>query len=221
MRGVGNITDRWSVYNLGMVDGRTARGQATRQRLVAVARELFGERGYEDTSIEDVLVASGVARGALYHHFQSKAELFDAVAEVVFAEIAGVTNAAARDGATPLARLRAGAQAWLEMACEGAVQRIVLLDSPTVLGWVRWRALDEQHSLGDLRASVRRLARERRLPAEQEEILARMLLAALNEAALFITGAESEAAALEMARAAVDLLIDRLAGAGSRMPRPR
>ncbi len=198
-----------------MVDARRVRGEATRQRLVAAARELFGERGYEDTSVEEVLAASGVARGALYHHFQSKTELFDAVAEAVFAEVSSLTNAAARDGATPLERLRAGARAWLEMACDRAVQRIVLLDSPTVLGWARWRALDEQHSLGDLRASVRRLARERRLPAEQEEILARMLLAALNEAALFITGADGEAAALETARAAVDVLIDRLAGAAT------
>src|SRR5271165_5604452 len=121
-----------------MVDGRRARGEATRQRLVAAARRLFGERGYEDTSIEQVLAASGVARGALYHHFQSKAELFDAVAEAVFAEIASSTDAAARAGETPLERLRAGAHAWLQMACDGAVQRIVLLDSPTVLGWARW-----------------------------------------------------------------------------------
>jgi AcrR family transcriptional regulator len=191
-----------------MVDGRRMRGEATRRRLVAVARELFGERGYEDTSVEEVLAASGVARGALYHHFQSKAELFDAVAEVVFAEVASSTDAAARDGATPLERLRAGAHAWLEIARDRTVQRIVLLDSPTVLGWTRWRALDEEHSLGDLRASVRRLAREGRLPAGQEEILARMLLAALNEAALFITAADDEADALKTARAAVDILID-------------
>lgn len=166
-------------------------------------------------------MASGVARGALYHHFQSKAELFDAVAEAVFVEIASVTNAAASGEATPPARLRAGAHAWLEMACEATVQRIVLFDSPRILGWARWRELDEQHSLGDLRASVRLLARERRLPAEQEEILARMLLSALNEAALFITGADGETAALEMARAAVDVLIDRLVGSGPPMPRPR
>jgi AcrR family transcriptional regulator len=197
-----------------MADGRRVRGEATRRRLVEVARDLFGRRGYEGTSVEDVLVASGVARGALYHHFQSKAELFDAVAEALFVEIADVTNAAARGVETPLARLRAGAQAWLEMARDGAVQRIVLLDSPRVLGWARWRELDEQHSLGDLRASIRRLAWERRVPPEQEEILARMLLAALNEAALFITGAGGEVAALETARTAVGILVDRLADPG-------
>jgi hypothetical protein len=129
-------------------------------------------------------------------------------ARPVFAEVARATDAAARAGQTPLERLRAGAHAWLEIACERTVQRIVLLDSPTVLGWARWRALDEQHSLGDLRANARRLAREGRLPTGQEEILARMLLAALNEAALFITDADDESAALQTARAAVDTLID-------------
>ena len=195
-----------------MVDGRRARGDATRLRLLGAARELFGERGYEDTSVEEVLAASGVARGALYHHFHSKAELFDAVTEALFAEIASTTDAAAREEATPLERLRAGAGAWLDMARRPAIQRIVLLDSPAVLGWARWRALDEQHSLGDLRASLRRLAREGRVPAGQEEILAYMLLAALNEAALFITCAADEAGALATARAAVQELIDRLAG---------
>lgn len=202
-----------------MVDGRRVRGEATRRRLVATARELFGERGYEGTSVEEVLAASGVARGALYHHFHGKADLFDAVAESVFAEIATKTDAAARGGATALERLRLGAQAWLEIACDRAVQQIVLLDSPTTLGWTRWRALDERHSLGALRASVRRLASEGLVPEGQHDIFARMLLAALNEAALFITCAHDEAAALETARAATDVLIDRLAGAATTQSR--
>jgi AcrR family transcriptional regulator len=209
------LSDRQSVYNWQMVDGRKARGRQTRDRLVAAARELFGEHGYDQTSVRDVLDASGVARGALYHHFQSKSDLFEAVAEAVFAEVASSTNEAASGGATPLERLRAGAHAWLEMARDPAIQRIVLLDSPTVLGWPRWRALDERHSLGDLQASLRRLAREGRLPSGQEEIVARMLLAALNEAALFIGCSPDEARALEEACAAADLLIDRLAGAAA------
>jgi AcrR family transcriptional regulator len=197
-----------------MSDRRRARGEATRERLLAAARELFGERGYDGTSIEAVLHTSGVARGALYHHFQSKAELFDAVAEEVFVEIAQETSAAARASldTDTLERLRAGSQAWLQMALEPAVQRITLLDPPTVLGWARWRALDEQHTLGGLRASFRALAREGRIPAGQEELLAHMLLAALNEAALFIACAEAQKVALATARAAIDTLLDRLAG---------
>jgi AcrR family transcriptional regulator len=194
-----------------MLDRRRQRGVATRGRLLAAARGLFGERGYEGTSIEAVLGSSGVARGALYHHFHSKAELFDAVAEQLFIEIAEETAAAARGVTDPLEGVRAGSHAWLRMALDPAVQRIALLDPPAVLGWTRWRALDEQYTLGGLRASFRRLVAEGRLPRGEEQLLAHMLLAALNEAALFITYAEDQAAALETAGATIDTLLDRLA----------
>jgi AcrR family transcriptional regulator len=194
-----------------VLDRRRTRGEATRERLLASARALFGTRGYEATSIESVLEASGVARGALYHHFRSKAELFDAVAQEVFVEIAEQTDAAARGGVDTLERLRAGSHAWLLMALDPAVQRIALLDPPTVLGWARWRSLDEQHTLGGLRASFRRLADEGRIPDGQQELLAYMLLAALNEAALFIASAEEQRAAMDTARATIDGLLDRLA----------
>lgn len=196
-----------------MSDGRRARGEATRARLIGAARELFGSRGFERTSIEAVLERSGVARGALYHHFASKAELLDAVAEEVFAEIAERTAAAAGDIGDPLEGVRAGSHAWLEMALDPAIQRIALLDPQTVLGWRRWRELDERHSLGGLRASFRRLAREGRVPSGQEELLAHMVLAALNEAALFIAFATDRRAALTTGRAAIDTLLNRLATA--------
>jgi AcrR family transcriptional regulator len=201
---------------LGMTDGRRLRGEATRVRLIEAARELFGERGYEATPVEAVLEKSGVARGALYHHFASKAELFGAVAEEVFVEIADRTSAAARREDSPLERVRAGSQAWLEMALDPAIQRIALLDPPTVLGWSRWRELDERHTLGGLRAGFRNLEDEGRIPAGEGELFANMLLAALNEAALFIACAEDQPAALATARAAIDTLLDRLARLPSR-----
>jgi AcrR family transcriptional regulator len=197
-----------------MVDGRRARGRATRERLIAAARELFGERGYEATPIEVVLESSGVARGALYHHFASKAELFDAVAEELFVEIAERTEAAAlAAGADTLERVRAGSRAWLEMALDPRVQRIALLDPPTVLGWERWRALDEIHTLGGLRMGLQRLELEGRIPAGESAVFANMLLAALNEAALFIASADDQRTALDTALGALDTLLDRLAGA--------
>lgn len=191
-------------------DRRRARGEATRRLLVDTARELFGEQGFQATSIEEVLRRAGVARGALYHHFKGKSDLFDAVAEQVFAEIAEVTGAAARGSKDPRERLRAGSRAWLEMALDPAIQRIALLDPPTVLGWLRWRELDERHSLGGLRAALGRLADEGRIDPDQAEIAALMLLAALNEAALFIAHAEDQPAALRVAGRSLDTLVDRL-----------
>jgi AcrR family transcriptional regulator len=195
-----------------MVDRRRLRGEATRERLLSSARDLFGERGYEATSIDAVLENSGVARGALYHHFASKAKLFDAVTEEVFVEIAEQTAAAGQGSTDPLERLRAGSHAWLVMALDPAVQRIALLDPPTVLGWRRWRELDEQYTLGGLRGAFSRLARDGRIPHGQAELLAYMLLAALNEAALFIAGADDEQRAVAAGKATIDTLLDRLCG---------
>jgi len=195
-----------------MTDQRRARGAATRERLLNAARTLFGEHGYDATSIEAVLDASGVARGALYHHFKSKAELFDAVLESVVAELAGEATEVAGERQEPLESLRIGSHAWLRMALDPAIQRIALLDPPTVVGWTRWRELDEQYWLGGLRAEFGRLAREGRVPESQVQVLAYLLCAALTEGALFIAYAEDQQAAANVVGAAVDTLLDRLAG---------
>jgi AcrR family transcriptional regulator len=194
------------------VDGRRLRGETTRTRLLVCARELFGERGFEATSVQAVLDASGVARGALYHHFPSKTVLFEAVLEAVLIEIARVTGSAARGLTDPVTRLRRGSEEWLELALDPSIQRIALLDPQAALGWNRWRELDELHSLAGLRADLRCLVEEGRIPAAQVELHAHMLLAALNEAAIMIARSEDPAAAVDTGREAIGLLLERLAG---------
>jgi hypothetical protein len=93
------------------------------------------------------------------------------------------------------------------------VQRIALLDPPSVVGWTRWREIDEQHTLGGLRASLVRIAEEGRLPPDDVDLLAHMVLASVNEAALLIARADDPEAALASGRAAVDTLLTRLVGA--------
>jgi AcrR family transcriptional regulator len=192
------------------MDGRRVRGAATRERLLAAARRLFGEAGYEATSIESVLDTSGVARGALYHHFQGKADLFDAVLAEVLVEIAECTAAAGSGEPDAVQGLRAGSHAWLQLALDPEIQRIALLDPTGAVGWARWREQDQQHSLGGLRATLARLAGQGRVPPGQVELLAHVLLAALNEAALFVAFADDQRAAAYTARATVDTLINRL-----------
>jgi len=195
-----------------MTDGRITRGEATRERILGAARLLFGELGYEHTSIEAVLESSGVARGALYHHFPSKAALFDAVLEAVVAELASRASREARGG-DALENLRAGARSWMQMAREQEVQRIYLLDPQAAVGWARWRELDERYWLGALRASFAKLAEEGRVPRGQEQLLAYMLCAVLTEAALFVAYATDQLIAARTAEAAVETLLDRLVGA--------
>jgi AcrR family transcriptional regulator len=194
-----------------MVDRRIERGQATRQRLVTVAREFFGERGYDATSIEAVLEASGMARGALYHHFANKEALFDAVLEGVVAEIAATAGEAAQAVDDPVDSLRAGCCAWLRMALDPAIQRIALLDPPSVVGWTRWRELDEQYTLGGLKAGLRRIVGGQPLAAGDIDMVAHILLASVSEAALMIARADDPDAALVAGQNAVDMLINGLA----------
>ena len=194
------------------MDRRLEKGKATRDTLIAAARDLFGEHGYEGTSIEAVLHSAGVARGALYHHFATKEALFDAVLDREVGAIAEQSADAARAAGDPLESLRAGCGTWLRVALDPAVQRITLVDAPGVVGWSRWREIDEQHTLGTLRATVRRITRDGRIPADQTDIVANMVLAAVSEAALIIARADDPVAALRNGLAALDTLLDRLFG---------
>ncbi len=162
------------------------KGRATRVSIVAAARELFGELGYDGTSIDAILRRAGMARGALYHHFPTKEALFDAVLDAEVASIAKASAAAARAAGDPVESLRAGCGAWLRAALDPVVQRITLIDAPAVVGWSRWREIDESHTLGGLRSNIRHIARDGRIPADQVDVIVNMLLASVSEAALLI-----------------------------------
>lgn len=191
-------------------DGRVERGRSTRENLIATARALFGEHGYDATSTGAVLEAAGVARGALYHHFPSKEALFDAVLEREIARIAEVVGVAARAASTPVGSMRAGCAAWLQAVLDPAVQRIVLLDPPAVLGSARWRELDERYLVRGLLAGVQQAAAAGRVPKAQAGMLAHMVLAAASEAALQVASAADPDAAVRDGIAALDLLLTRL-----------
>jgi AcrR family transcriptional regulator len=193
---------------------RIAQGQATRQHIVDAATRLFTTVGYEGTSIEAVLVESSVSRGALYHHFASKEALFAAVLDKAEADAAAAIVAASRAIADPVAALRAGCMAWLALARDPTVRQIVLIDAPAVVGWKAWRDVEERYSLGLIKAPLRKIAAAGRLRPDLIDMLAHMLLAALNEVALMIARADDAAAAARSGQAAVDELIERLLGPG-------
>jgi AcrR family transcriptional regulator len=189
---------------------RAARGRATREQLIEVATRLFAERGYEDTSIEAVLAAAGVSRGALYHHFAGKDALFVAVAERVGERITAEMAAAVADVRDPVAVVRAGALAWIDLAGDPVIQRVILIDAPSVLGYERWRNMDEQQSLGTARALLQAVADAGQLRPDLVDAFAHMILAALDEMALVIARAEDPEAAMASGRVAVEELLRRL-----------
>jgi AcrR family transcriptional regulator len=184
------------------------KSKATRDRLVAVARELFAQRGYAAVGTEEIVRAAGVTRGALYHQFRDKEDLFAAVFEAVEAETTQRVAAGALDGgaADPLGALRAGARRFLAECASPEVERIVLLDAPAVLGWERWRAVGLRHGLG-LVVGVLEAGMEAGAIARQPAVpLAHLLIGALDEGALYV----ARAADRETARAEVEGILDRL-----------
>jgi AcrR family transcriptional regulator len=194
------------------VNKRADRGRATREQLVEVATRLFAEHGYEGTSIEAVLAEANVSRGSLYHHFASKEALFEAVLQSVETRIGEETQAALVGTETPTGLLRAGSLAWVRLAGDPVVQRIVLIDAPAVLGWERWREIEEQHALGGIKVAMQAAADEGRVPPALVDQFAHILLATLNEIALLIARADDLAAAQADAEVAVDEYLARLLG---------
>lgn len=189
---------------------RAAQGRATRGQLIEVATRLFTEHGYEGTSIEAVLAAAGVSRGALYHHFAGKEALFEAVVAAVSDRVTAELAEAIRDCLDPVDAMRTAALAWIGLAGDPVVQRIVLVDAPSVLGWDRWRAMDDGRTLGALRVMLQAVSDSGRLPSELVGPFAHMILAALDEITLVTARAADSKAAVAEARTAVEALLDRL-----------
>jgi AcrR family transcriptional regulator len=195
-----------------VVDRRVDRGQATRQHLIEVATELFADRGYEGTPIEAVLERAGMSRGSLYHHFPGKERLFEAVVQTVHARVGEATLAAATASGETEAYglLKAAEMAWIRLAGDPVVRRILLIDAPTVLGWRRWRDIEEQYGLGMLKSVLQQAADAGQVPPKLVEPFAHILLATGNELALVIALADDVPAAQASAEAAVEEFLTRL-----------
>jgi AcrR family transcriptional regulator len=194
------------------VNRNAARGRATRQHVVEVATALFAETGYRDTPIEAVMRAADVSKGALYHHFPGKDALFEAVLEHVNGRVTARVLEALAGLTDPVAELRAGVTAWIRLAGDPVVQQIVLIDAPAVLGWERWRELDEG-PLAAARAGLAEAARRGTVDPRHVEVFAHALVASVTEIATMVAGADDPAAALVDAENALEELLSRMLGA--------
>ena len=191
---------------------KAAQREATRAKLLAVARELFGERGFADVGTEEIVRKAGVTRGALYHQFTDKRALFTAVFEQLEQEI--IVASAGRMAEHPddmLAAFRAACRGWLEVCLEPEIERIVLLDAPAVLGWETWREIGERYGLGAVIASLEAGMASGALAKQPVRPLAHVIVGALDEAALYVVRAEDRKAALAESEAVIDRLIGSLA----------
>lgn len=191
--------------------GRQAeRSEATRSALLRAGRELFTEKGFADTATEEVVARAGVTRGALYHHFRDKTDLFRAVHEELEQEINGrVAAAMAADDV--LEAVEAGTRAYLEACRDPAFQRITHTDGPGVLGWEEWWQTGDEHGLDLIRAALQRTIDAGLMDPKPVDLVAHMLRGALMEAGQFVSRVP-EADIEEVERTVLEFLMGLLRG---------
>ncbi|MFE0022279.1 TetR/AcrR family transcriptional regulator [Amycolatopsis sp. NPDC059021] len=171
------------------------RSSSTRSALTTAARALFAARGYHAVPADEIVRAAGVTRGALYHHYADKQALFrDVVIEVETEFTAEITTLL--DNAPDVATgLISGLKAFLDICDRQEMRRIILIDAPAVLGWADWRAIEAEHGLGVLVETLTRAVDEGLILPQPVDVLARLILSALIEAALVIASADDPAQA--------------------------
>ena len=171
---------------------QAARSEATRTKLVDVGIELFSERGYAGVGTEEIVERAQVTRGALYHHFGNKRDLFRAVHEElegrIVANIGSALEADPRED--PLEVLEVAAGAVLDVALDSKIARVTLIDAPSVLGWEEWREIDVRHGLGLTEAVLNAAMEGGRISKQSVRPLAHLLVAAIGEAAIMVATAD-------------------------------
>lgn len=171
---------------------KAQQSEATRAALVAEGRRLFAARGYAGVGTEEIVRAAGVTRGALYHHFDGKAQLFQAVYEDVERELVERVAADAAAARDPLEGLHAGLQAFLDACEDPAVQRIALIDAPSVLGWEQWREIGLKYGFGLVQGALAAAMDAGLIERQPVRALAHLLLGALDEGALLVARADDD-----------------------------
>lgn len=175
----------------------------TSRQVLDVATEMFSSRGYSAVSLDDVATASGVTRGAVYHHYGSKAGLFRAVAARLQSSVAeSVVAAAESQGDNPRDQLSTGCHAFIDAITQGPAVRVLLIDAPAVFGWAEWRALDATNSEVHLREALTAVGTENDLL----DAMTAQLSGAMNEGALWIAQ-HPDCASRQAAHDALDKLL--------------
>ncbi|MFD8544534.1 TetR/AcrR family transcriptional regulator [Streptomyces sp. NPDC059649] len=183
----------------------------TRRTLLGTGRQLFAEREYTGVSAEELVRTAGLTRGALYHHFDGKLGLFEAVFEDLERQATQRITAAITPVSDPRERADRAVDAFLDVCLDHAYRHIVLQQGPIALGWQRWRELDQRH-LGGLVLDIVHTALEAgRIRPHPAELIARAFYGALTELSLAIAETDDPDRARAQAASLVHDLVDGLA----------
>jgi len=178
------VTNRPRVCKVSPMATQAERRESTRGVIVESAQKHFTERGYDETSVADILESAGVSKGAMYHHFAAKEDVFAAVFVRTSAKAIRRAATAQQDEATALEALIAGCLGWLDVVTEPGFAQVLLMDGPAVLGWQRCRLLEEATSLGVMRKAIAGAVDAGEIVVSSIDVAAKLINAVLAEAAL-------------------------------------
>lgn len=179
--------------------------EETRALLLATARKVFTERGYADTSMDDLTAQAGLTRGALYHHFGDKKGLLAAVVQQIDAEMDARLQAISDNADDPWQGFRGRCQAYLEMALEPDIQRIVLRDARALLGGASPQA--QRQCVESMQQLIDELMRRGIVAKAEPQALAALIYGSLEEATLWIAASDDGKTRLAQSIAALELLL--------------
>lgn len=188
------------------------RSDETREALITAARQLFGQHGFAAVGTEEIARSARVTRGALYHHFESKQDLFRAVYEAVERDLVEQIAATAISASDPIDALRAGAHAFLEACEEPTVRRIALIDSPSVLGWEQWREIGMKYGLGLVQTTLEAAMEAGLIERQPVRPLSHLLLGSIDEAGMLVARADDGGQTKREVAAAIDRYLNALTG---------
>ena len=169
-----------------MSPSQAERTEATRAALIEAARVLFTERGYAAVPAEEIVRAAGVTRGALYHHFEDKKDLFRAVHESLEEELVARIGRTIQGEEDILRLLVRGTDAFLDACEDPSFARIALQEAPSVLGWIEWREIDMRYSLGLITGVLRHGMETGALRMQPVEPLGHLIAGAMGEAGILV-----------------------------------
>jgi AcrR family transcriptional regulator len=169
-----------------MNDIKAAQALETRRKLERVARKLFAERGFADVSAEEIVAKADLTRGALYHHYDGKEGLFEAIVDKLMQEVHAKLEKGASGAADPLQAVEDGIRVFLKVCTEPSTQRILLIDAPAILGWPKWREMDAKYGFGLLKRALVGAMQVSLIRKQNVDLLAHILFGALTEAAMVV-----------------------------------
>ncbi len=186
---------------------KVVQGEKTVQRLLKVARKHFKNKGYSATTTEDIIQDAKVTKGALYHHFPSKVDLFEAVYRKVEDEMGQRIQDSSANRRDRFEQLLEGCRTYLECCIDDDLHRILRMDGPSVLGMNRWQEIDREYGVDRLLPFLYELKKEGVIDVQSVEAFATLLTGALNEATFWCSGHKNPPQALKQSKSVLETLL--------------